>query len=118
MAKQAIQWEGRTVEVNVYVESSGTTPWLLCNEHGLDALIIAQSFDSALEEYLDESKAIAVEDMPEAYGLETQAQLEQADPDSLNLEQGYHYQPNAGGGTGIASLGHYWTLSQYNPRQR
>jgi hypothetical protein len=94
------------------------TPWgkhyLLLDETGPLMLVKATSWDEAFDAILDALPSIEPDDLPDAYGLNNLDELEQADPNDLDLDYGYYYQPNSGGTTGIVNLGHYWTMEEYD----
>ncbi len=82
-------------------------------------LVRAQTACDAHEIVLDYLPAISPDEVHEAYGFDSDAELQQAvalaeaTGDYPELVEGYAYQPNAVG-TGIVDVGHYgrlWTLT-------
>lgn len=118
--------------IRIYDDGLGPV-WLFGDETGVCMVIRALSFDKAWEIMLDESPAIEVDELPEAYGFygdDAQAQLEEAEKllregeilidDFPDLVEGYAHQPNTTG-TGIVSVSHNAWMRQYDPehdRQR
>ena len=89
--------------------------WLAINEYGISYLIIAPDFDSAYEEYLDNTQTIDTTELPEAYGLSDEEYLDLLTDENSEfpeLVEGYSYQPNATG-TGIVWVGHYFRLFEF-----
>lgn len=91
--------------------------WVVGNEFGPTMVVRARSFDGAWNVMLDETPAIDPEDVPEAYGFDSQAALDAAvnasEDGFVDLIEGYEYQPNGSGGTGIVDVGHYVWIREY-----
>ena len=85
------------------------------HEFGPTLIIRAQTFCDAYEIAIDESATIPPSELPEAYGYDTQEELDAAyaaDPDNfVELAEGYCYQSNFTG-TGIVDEGHYAWLRE------
>lgn len=109
------------------------------DEYGPTLVIRAESFSSAWEIAIDESRSIELDEVPEAYGFWIHgdnklwwAKDEESDriygpysskesahdavytimeSQERDLAEGYEYQPN-GTGTGIVNVGHYVWLSE------
>ena len=84
--------------------------WVYSHEFGPTFIVRAQSFESALECVYDEMPSVPDEEIHEAYGFDTREEFDAAvetDPDSLELTDGYSYQANSGGGSGIVNHGYY-----------
>ena len=103
----------------VYDDCSGDL-YVYGQEYGPICLIRANSWEAAYEIAIDESPPVALDDVHEAYGFDTQAELDdarRANPDGgPELAEGYQYQTNATG-TGIVNSGYYeWlnTLDEFN----
>ena len=100
--------------IEVYDDGFGP---LYCygHEFGPTLIIRAQTFCSAYEIAIDEITAIPPSELPEAYGYDTQEELDAAcaaAPDScVDLVEGYCYQSNFTG-TGIVNEGHYAWLQE------
>ena len=108
--------DGDTVHELPYYQgasiSHDDTVWIHRNEYGSSSAYLAASFEGAFEELLDNDPGIDKEDIPDAYGFDTLAELEAADLDRVSLVEGYYYMPNFGDTTGIVNLGHHWTLTE------
>jgi hypothetical protein len=83
--------------------------WIFCNSMGIERIIRAQTWEDAYEIAVDERAPIAAEEVPAAYGFDTQAELDAAtaalaDGDGgPDLIEGYQYQSNSSG-TGIVDV--------------
>lgn len=63
-------------DLPVIIGQHGSRAWLFGHEFGSERLIIADSFSDAWEEMLDDAEAIEPAEVPEAYGLESQEELD------------------------------------------
>lgn len=81
--------------------------WIAGHEFGPTHIILASSFESAWDEWLDAQPTIDEEEVPEAFGFygdDAHEALRHAE--CPNLVEGYEHQPNATG-TGIVDVGLY-----------
>lgn len=95
--------------------------WIAGHELGPTHIILASSFESAWDEWLDAQPTIHDDEIPEAYGfygedgrqrLELAERLAKVREDGWpELVEGYEYQPTATG-TGIVDVGHYAWLRE------
>lgn len=92
--------------------------WVYSHEFGPTFIVRAQSFESALECVYDEMPSVPSADLHEAYGFDTdeefQAAIAEAEEtgECLDLTDGYSYQANSGGGTGVVDHGIYEGLEE------
>ena len=91
--------------------------WLYstCCYGGVDFIIQADSFESAMEIAHDESETLPPHEVFEAYGFNSQEAFEAALPlREVELQEGYYYQSNASG-SGIVYAGDYERCSLLTP---
>jgi hypothetical protein len=103
-------------EILTVDDSTNGTLYIYENEDRR-AVVRADSFESALEAVYDELPAIDKEDVPEAYGFDSEDEMRAAEenPDhEWNLVDGYTCQANATG-TGIVWHGHSEQLTPIEP---
>ena len=110
------------------VETWGDHLWAFCDEFGPRVFVTADTFETAWEEAVDALPAIPADEVPEAYGFDTDEELAAAaskavrrenespgtygtygEDQTPNLAEGYEYQSNATG-TGIVWVGYHATL--------
>jgi len=99
----------------------GGKNWLYCNEYGPVMLVNVSpntAFDSVFEIVLDNSPAIQDNEVYQAYGFDSQTEFDNADTSEIDLAEGYHYMPNAGGTSGIVWVGYYWNLQEYTGKKK
>lgn len=85
-----------------YYNDCYTQHWECVNEHGRVCVVTADSLDSALEVWLDNSPTVLHEDLNDW-----------AFTDDGELNDGYYYQATAApNSTGIVDLGHYWAINE------
>ena len=104
-----------TFTLDIYDDCYGPL-WVYGHEFGPTMVIRASTFETAYEIAIDESLTIAPSEVPEAYGFDTQEELDTVveageHPDLL---EGYQYQSNATG-TGIVNVGHYEWIEELTP---
>lgn len=75
-ASATIERHGDSSDLPVIIGQHGSRAWLFGHEFGATRLIIADSFNDAWEEMLDDAKAIEASEVPEAYGLESEAEID------------------------------------------
>ena len=93
--------------------------WVCGNESGPTRIIRALSFDVAWEIMVDGMATIEPAELPEAYGFDSQAELDAAveSGEWPDLIEGYEFQSNASG-TGIVDVGHYAWLRELTLEDR
>jgi hypothetical protein len=78
-------------------------------------VISARSWDSAYETCIDEMRTIDDKEVFEAYGFDSQADMDACENwDDIELIEGYRQQSNCVG-TGIVGVGHMESLSPLTP---
>jgi hypothetical protein len=108
---------GSGFPIDVYDDSEGPI-WLFGHEYGVTLVIRARSFETAWEIAIDEASTIDASEVAEAYGFDSQDELDAAvakaeaeGDDWPELVEGYEMQSNCSG-TGIVDVGHYAWLRE------
>ena len=104
-----------TYTLDIYDDCYGPL-WVYGHEFGPTMVIRASTFETAYEIAIDESLTIAQSEVPEAYGFNTQAELDAVVEagEYPDLIEGYRYQSNSTG-TGIVNVGHYEWFEELTP---
>jgi hypothetical protein len=94
--------------LRIYDDSFGEF-FVVGDEYGPTHVIRAHSVHSALDIWADEQPSIPVEDVPEAYGFDSEDELRAFEErgEYPELADGYAYQENHDGGSGIVNVGYY-----------
>lgn len=107
-------------EIAVYDDSLGPL-WICGEEFGPSWIIRALSFEAAYGIWTDERPTIPQEEVHEAYGFDSDADMVKCDTECRegsreypDLIEGYSYQDNASD-TGIVATGHYEWLHELTP---
>jgi hypothetical protein len=91
--------------------------WTYGQEFGTMAVVRADSFESALEAVYDVLPTVPEDELYEAYGFNSNEELQKAEADEEwpELAEGYSYQANASG-TGVVYHGHHEGLTELTPK--
>jgi len=110
--------DGHDVPIAVSGRAWTNLVWMVLNEYGVAALVVADTLEDAQEAYCDSLSGIDASELPEAYGCEDHVEFETRRLlDILELRDGYQHQANAGGGTGIVDVGHCLNIVQLAKEQ-
>mgnify|MGYP001823828372 CR=1 FL=1 len=94
--------------------------YVIGHEFGPTDVIRASSAESALDIWADEQQSIPLDQMHEAYGFDSEEELRAADAreEYPELLEGYVYQSNHDGGSGIVDVGYYQWICRLDAAAR
>jgi hypothetical protein len=97
---QFVNQYGRVID---YYDDGFGPLWIFQNSMGIERIIRSRTWEDAYSIAVDERAPISEDRVHEAYGLNSQAELDAADKETVELIEGYEYQSNATG-TGIVDV--------------